>query len=140
MPADSAKPECDQAVKYLQLEGFLMPASRPADRRGKGTQLSPALLWQCRDRWGAASASHERDSTGPPSLKWPSEGLSSSGDNVLRCLWGQMVKASTETEASGKYIPLKINLILISNWVSLAWGWLGVWLSCSGDEVEPLLI
>ena len=58
-------------------------------------------------------------------VKWLSEGLSGSGDNVLGCLSGQTEKASIETEASGNYIPLKINLILISNWVSLAWELLG---------------
>lgn len=58
-------------------------------------------------------------------VKWLSEGLSGSGDNELGCLSGHTEKASTETEARGKYIPLKINLILISNWVSSAWELLG---------------
>lgn len=59
------------------------------------------------------------------SIKWLSEGLSGFAENALRCLSGQTEKASTETETREKYLSLKINLILISNWVSLAWELLG---------------
>lgn len=51
MPADSAKPECDQAVNHLELEGFSRPRNPDASletskhkRKRDPAVHSPALV------------------------------------------------------------------------------------------------
>lgn len=134
MPGDSAELECDQALNHLKLykvfpvQKTLLPALRLTDRWRERSKVYTASFGNTGTECGAGLCHLNIHELGPPcllSIKWLSEGLSGSGDNVLGCLSGQTDKASTETEAREKYIPLKINLILISNWVSLAWELLG---------------
>lgn len=98
MPIDSAKPECDQALNHLELQGFSSsrgPDASPksADRRRERDTLAHSpLAARAQHRavggWPLRLNMHERDSPRPLSIKWLSEGLSRSGDNVLGCLSG----------------------------------------------------